>query len=357
MFPSLVRLFKMRCYGSSRTLRVISSLQFWISFLLVFLPLYLNFLIGEITKPIHFGINIAIDFTKYSISVLSAINILREYLLSKTEIVNIDFTKTLIQQLLVLLVDRYGWKGTCRVTLFIPKDSKRERIIVYDRISTGRGAGYDGDCFFTMGQGLPGIAWKNAWSGESTQDLIKALHFGNVPNNALKDKNDLRRFFREAFKITDEKIYDSLGPKKTEIKSYMAIGILGRLTELSCILVIDSEDENKFADFEQLQKAQRGTLREAVSIVGRGTASSGKKKSNDDVSNTKETGKQIATPKEAISKLNKIEELSGWPEIKNTMQEIGFLIHKEQSTNLTVTAEGFLFPLSWTLKQVREILK
>lgn len=358
MFPSLVRLFKMRCYGSSKALRFISSLHFGITLSLVFLPLYLNFFIGKIAKTPHAFIDIAITTMKYSISALSAINILREYLLSKTEIVASDYTKTLIRQLIVLLVDCYGWKGTCRATLFIPRDFKREKIVVYDRISTGKGPGYDGDCFFTMGQGLPGLAWKNAWSGEGgTSELVKALHFGNVPDNVLKDKNSLRRYFRDIFKINNDKIYESLGQKKTEIKSYMAVGILGRFTELSCILVVDSEDENKFTDFEQLQIAQKKTLNEAVSIGGSQTVCSEKKKNNGGQGSVKGDEKDIAASMDAISKLDKLNADAGWSNVKSTLKQVAFLFHREQSTDVRVNAEGFLFPLSWTLKQVREILK
>ncbi len=276
ILSSLTRLLKMQHYGRAKWLKIISLIQFYCLLILLFCPFYSDTLVNKISsilqierKEILPGFIFSISLV---ISVLSAISLTREHLLSKTQIVDIDFKKELIRQLFNLLIDNYGWKGTCRVTLFIPSN---DVIKIYDRIRSGRGVGgFSSRTFFRMGQGIPGRAWQNAWSGEELNQLIEALQIGNVPDSVLADKHELRKFFKEIFVVADDDIYDSLGPAKSTIRSYMAVGILGKNQELICILVIDSGEEGKFASFELLkdtiQKGGKISITETGLIIGEG---------------------------------------------------------------------------------------
>jgi hypothetical protein len=289
----------------------------------------------------------------YPIAILSALNLLREFMLSRTQIINFDIKRAQIRQLVNYLMDNYEWKGTCRTTLFMPS-VKKEKIIIYDRISAGKGIGHfdEGVCYFTMGQGVPGRAWENAWSGEDDRSLINSLQFANVPDLILKDKTELRNFFKEKCGITDDEIYASMGPKKQSIKSYMGMAVLGRYQDLICVLVIDSEEANKFTDFEQLQKVQSGKLtRETgLAIISNGEALD----DNLPIPLPSQLPPEISDLlSRSFKKLKETEP----EETKDVAKSVAFFSHMARSTiDPGIQAPAFIYPLKWVLKQIREII-
>jgi hypothetical protein len=169
MIPGIGRLIKMRHYGRFKALRAISSVQFYLTLVITFLPLYFHPIIDIISSAFSITIHphtiYALFIFSWPIAILSAINVCREYLLSNAEIVTVNYKKDIIRNLILLVMDTYEWSGCCRATLFTSENDKT-KIGIYDRISSGHSPGeYDRECFFRMGQGIPGKAWKHAWNG------------------------------------------------------------------------------------------------------------------------------------------------------------------------------------------------
>jgi hypothetical protein len=354
----------MQHYGKGRwVLKLLSTANFWISLCLLFSPWYFTYLFDLIASI--FGTTVpagsknivflAGRIVTGLIALQSAISLTREYFLSRSQIVRADFIKDLIRQLITLLMDAYKWKGSCRVTVFVPKwtsHGKKDKIEIYDRISYGRGpGGFDpGKVFFTPGQGIPGKAWSSAWAGDDEDSLLEALKIGNVTDDALKNKEALRKLFKEQFGITDDKIYEALGPQKSTIKSYMAVGILGRFQKLACLIAIDSEDPDKFVDFETLQRVKRGRLtkEEGLAIMGEGES----------------LEKDLPIPKGVEQQLNTLlpqilkktaKDPEEWEKAKEFVRKIGFVAHMVQSREITLHAPAFLFAFYWVLKQLRDV--
>lgn len=350
MIPGIGRLIKMRHYGRFKALRAISFVQFYLTLVITFLPLYFRPIVDIISSifsiTIHPHTIYSLYILSWTIAILSAINVFREYLLSDAEIVTVDYKRDIIRNLILLVMDTYHWSGSCRATLFVPEDDK---IIIYDRISSGHGPGeYDkGKCFFRMGQGIPGKAWKHAWNGNGFRSLLESMQFGNVSDKTLNNVENLRKFFKDQFNIVDNDIYDSLGRKKLKIRSYMAVGILGRLRDLSCVLVIDSEDEGTFADLEQIQMKQAGRMTQEAGVF---MAGEGDGPMPDDL--------PIPLPrkvKEAL--LPEIKKLGSgeWEDTKEVVKEWALVARMVRSSEPSIPLRQFLFSLHWMLKQVREI--
>jgi len=352
-------------------LKLLSKVNLWIDIFLLFLPFYFPRLFDLIVLLFQMNIHsdsrhvihLAGRIVGGLIAGRSAIGLVREFLLSKTQIVKADFTKDLIRELITLLMDQYGWKGSCRVSIFRPE---KERILIYDRITSGHGPGDFalGQAFFTMGKGIPGKAWKHAWSGDDFLSLIDALQIANIPGDAIRDKESLRKYFRDEFGIDDDKIFDSLGPKKMKIKCYMAIGILGRFQKLGCVLVIDSEDENQFVDFEQLKRVRSGRLTEerGLAIMGQG---------RQDHKGVEPNSQELAgggidlidlpfpIPK-GLEELwpqikKKFKDTGDWQKAKDIVKQITIFGHVAHSKEILVPAPAFLFALGWVMKQLRDI--
>lgn len=193
----LKKLFLLPQYGRAKFLKVISAINLWIALILLFSPLFLPYLFKwisihaeKIVKPETQKVIDELGFLfGLALLVQAGVNVIREYFLTKVQIVDIEFKKNLIRQIITLLMDVYGWKGTCRATVFIPVEGFK-CIKIYDRISAGYGpGGFDaGKCFFIKGQGIPGLAWNTAWSGEDQESLVRAIQVSNIPENLLTDK-------------------------------------------------------------------------------------------------------------------------------------------------------------------------
>jgi hypothetical protein len=359
MLSGLRDLLKMKHYLGTGLLRGISAIQFWISIVLVAFPLYGAWLLNILAKI--FGADSQLNqhaigyyLLIYGVPVLVSINLIREYCLSKNQIIGYDFKKELIRQLLDFLMDNYLWKGTCRATLFVidPKDKKK--ISIYERITAGEGPGnFDqGKCFFRKNQGLPGKAWANAWSGDNIEAIVNHIQFGNVPSEFLRDNRVTHtKFFKEKFGVVDEDIYESMGDNKFKIKSYMSIGILGEHQKLVAVLSIDSEEENKFTDFEQLPGAQKGaTLREE-----KGVTISTEGENLGDILNVEKLGKSF---ERLLPVLRKKFGEGTWEETSEVFKKVSLILHMFQSKEVGIVAHvaTFVFPLAWSLKQIRTIL-
>ena len=350
MMPGIGRLIKMRHYGRFKALRVISFVQFYLTLVLTFLPLFFGYIVDIISSTFSITLHPHTIYSLYilswTIAILSAINIIREYLLSNAEIVTVDYKRSIIRRLILLVMDTYGWSGSCRATLFVPRGDK---IVIYDRISSGHGPGeYDeGKCFFRMGQGIPGKAWKYAWNGNGFLSLLESMQFGNVPDQTLNNRESLRKFFKDQFSIADNDIYESLGKQKFKIRSYMAVGILGQFRDLSCILVIDSEDEGTFADLEQIQMKRAGRMTHETGVF---MAGEGDGPISDDFSlPLPEDVKKALRPK--VKRLDS----GDWKDTKETVKEWALVARMISSTEPNIPIRQFLFSLHWMLKQVREI--
>ncbi len=360
----IIRLLKMQHYGKGRwVLKILSTGNFWISFCLLFSPWYFPYLFDLVAFIL--GITVPADTKNIAfvagrivaglVALQSAISLIREFFLSRSQVVRADFIKDLIRQLITLLMDAYKWKGSCRVTVFIPKwttNGNKDKIEIYDRISYGRGPGgfYSGKAFFTPGQGIPGKAWSSAWAGDDEDSLLEALRIGNVPDDAFKNKETLRKLFKEQFGITDDNIYESLSPKKSAIKSYMAVGILGRFQKLACVLAVDSEDPNKFVDFETLQRVKRGKLtkEEGLAIMGEGESL------EKDLPIPKGIEQQFETLLPQVLKRT-TKDPGEWEKAKDFIRKVGFVAHMVQSKEITLHVPAFLFAMAWVLKQLRDI--
>jgi hypothetical protein len=359
----IVRLLRMQHYGKGRwVLKVLSTANFWISFCLLFSPFYFPYLFNLIAFIL--GITVPVDSKNIVfiagmivtglVAIQSAISLTREFFLSRSQIVKADFIKDIIRQLITLLMDAYKWKGTCRVTVFIPKwgsHGKTDKLVIYDRISYGRGPGdfQERKVFFTPGQGIPGKAWLSAWSGEDEETLIESLRIGNVLDDAFRNKETMRKFFKEQFDIADDNIYESLGPKKFNIKSYMSVGILGRFQKLACVLSVDSEDSNKFVDFETLQGVKRGKLtkEEGLAIIGDGESL----EKTDSI--PKDVEQKLALVPRILKKT--ISSQEEWEKTKEFLKRISFAAHMVQSQEISLHAPAFMFALGWVLKQLRDL--
>lgn len=118
MGKAFSKLIKFSHYRGFKGLRLISVIQLIISLCLIPLPLYfphfLN-LIVSFFQP-HAGktpdiyITILRYIVAYPIALLSGLNLLREFMLSRTEIIGFDIKRRQIIQLINFLMDNYEWK-------------------------------------------------------------------------------------------------------------------------------------------------------------------------------------------------------------------------------------------------------
>ncbi len=254
----------------------------------------------------------------------------------------------MIRQTISFLTDNYGWKGSCRCTFFVP-NQKSDRIEIYERIRSGRGPGgfKEGKCFFRMNQGIPGRAWANAWTGERDENLIKAIQIGIVPENVLKTKDDkeLKKFFKENFGIIDDDIYGSLSDDRFTIRSYMAIGIYGRQGTLIGILCIDSDDPEKFTDFEQLKQKQcGGTVEKRMGLAVY-------RERNVDCKIPNLVAQETSLQRDITKKIQE----AGLVGKKEAFKEIALMLRSIEFTKVQLHVPSFLFPLSWSMKQIRDM--
>ncbi len=369
MTSEISKLLTMEHYGKRRKwLKIISTLNFWIDIFLIGLPLYIPYLF--IAVAAIFGLTLPPDnkSTMYVlrligviIAVKGLIGILREGFLSNYRIVGADFTQEQIREKINLLMDMYGWRGDCRVTVFCPhgSDNKTKPILkMGERIWAGHGPSESNEsiAFFRKGQGIPGKAWNTAWSGEDPNALIDAIQIGNVPEQVLRRKDALRKFFEEKFGIVDDDIYEALGPKKLDIKSYMAVGILGRYQKLICVLAIDSPEENKFVDFEQLQRVGRGKLteEEGFAIMGKEEPSEEGEHAQPDAQSGKLPYPEIVEELAPVLR-KKMKDPGAWEKTKDLFKEITLIAHVAHSKEVRISAPGFIYALAWVLRQLRDV--
>ncbi len=355
MFTSILNLLRLKHYKKARLLKTLSGLQFYLTLLLIILPCLSDLIVRSLLNFYSIDVNL-LDATVFHsflmlfnifawlIAILSAINLFKEFYLSKSNIVGFEFKKELIKQLITFLMDHYEWRGTCRASLFIPYKNK---LKIYERISYGIGDSdfEEGKAFFRKGQGIPGKAWDTASSGTKVDEILNSIQIGNIPVAILKDEKATRRFFKENFGITDNDIYESLSSDKSKIQSYMAVGILGRYQKLIAVLSIDSQDPEKFTDFETLKSKRDGKLTQKLTIVGEGDPGQG------------------IFPRDVMTQLckllpdsrKKIEEASGWDEQKAAAKEVAFMALAARSIETRTHAPSFIYPLQWVLNQIKEI--
>jgi hypothetical protein len=164
---SIGRLLRMRHYGKKSTLlKILSLVDFWVAVLLTPAPVYFPYLVRVVAFPA--GVPIPPEFlsvvTSASrivalfLSINGILRILKEFSLSKHAVVGREYRRDSIRQLITLLMDEYGWKGTCRVTIFLPRqENGNQTLRIYDRICAGEGPSEDGieAPFFSKGQGIP----------------------------------------------------------------------------------------------------------------------------------------------------------------------------------------------------------
>jgi hypothetical protein len=359
MFTNILNFIRLKHYRHGRWLKITSAFQLILTIALIVLPFYVDNLLRIIASFKNFSIldypeelsetsYLTTAFFSWIIAVLSGINLIKEYLLSRTQIVGLDYKREIIKQLLTLLMDNYGWKGSCRATLFVPNPNS-EKIIIYERISAGIGpGGFTDKCFFRMNQGIPGKAWANSWAGDDGNEysgLIKSIEIGIVPKRILSGKEkDIRSFFREKFGIIDDDIYSSLGEKKRKIASYMAVGILGRYNSLVGVLTIDSEDPEVFTDFEQLKNNGTGTFKQESNLRIEGNG-------EDDWCSLPALSRQILD----LDIRKPVPVTQDWEDTKGKFKKFKVLLHASQAEEISIQAPGFLFPLGWVLKQTRDI--
>lgn len=159
----------------------------------------------------------------------------------------------------------------------------------------------------------------------------------------------MRKFFREKCNIVDNKIYESMGPKKFEIKSYMGVGVLGRFERLIFVLGIDSEEADKFVDFETLKQPKSAIL---TKEEGKITIEGGSEKISEDF--------PFPLPKilrELLQAPEKDQE-AGLEKRKDFVRMVKMAgVFSQVSHSIKVGTQGpaFLYPLSWSLKQIKEI--
>lgn len=358
MFTSFLNLIKLKHYKGAKSLKIFSGLQFYLTLILIFLPFFSEFIFKAVLKLYEVDVTkidpqifksaiVACNIFAWIIALLSAINLIKEYGLSKSNIVSLEFRKELIKQLITFLMDRYEWQGTCRASLFVPYQNK---LKIYERISWGIGASdfVEGKVFFRMGQGIPGKAWETASSGTDINEIIRSIQVGNIPSNILRDENATRRFFKENFKIADNDIYDSLGPNKRKIQSYMAVGILGRHQKLIAVLAIDSEEPEKFTDFETLKIRRDGKFTQELTFVGESNGNPA----------------PDFLPPEMLGQMRKllpdgrkkIKNADGWEKQKEAAKNVAVMaLAAHQSVEMKSHAPSFVYPIQWVLNQIKEI--
>ncbi len=183
--------------------------------------------------------------------------------------------KDILHTVMEFLGKFFQWKGGFRFTIFtLSQQDGVECIRCTHRIDYGSPAGIPSShlAYFTKGGGLPGKAWADAWDKERLEDLIDKIKIGNIPEKFLTDREKLKKYYKTTFDMTDE-IYDSLGDSKYEIKSYLAVGVVGLRNELSYVLSIDSTESGAFDEFQTAKDATKKNLTEITRIQGQAIAS------------------------------------------------------------------------------------
>lgn len=178
--------------------------------------------------------------------------------------------KDILHTVMEFLGKFFQWKGGFRFTIFtLSQQGGVECIRCTHRIDYGSPAGIPSShsAYFTKGGGLPGKAWADAWDKERLEDLIDKIKIGNIPEKFLTDREKLREYYKTTFDMTDE-IYDSLGDSKYEIKSYLAVGVVGLRNELSYVLSIDSTEPGAFDEFQTVKDATKKKLTGITRIRG-----------------------------------------------------------------------------------------
>ena len=179
-----------------------------------------------------------------------------------------SLVKDILHSLLAFLGKYFNFKGGFRFTIFtLSQKNGVECIKSVYRTSFGSKAGVSEDhtAYFTKGHGLPGKSWADAWDKENLEDLIDRIKLGNVPGSILDDNIKLKEYYKKKFDVTEE-IFNSLGDDKNQIKSYLAIGVVGQRNELSYVLSIDSIEEGVFDDFQTLKGIKDGKEPEITEI-------------------------------------------------------------------------------------------
>jgi hypothetical protein len=150
MGVDIIRLLKMGHYRGRNWLRIVSTADFWIAFILFLFPWYFpylaNFVMAVYQLKTTPEVKDVIYYTGRLVSIpiilQSILRLLREFWLSRYQIVGRDYMREAIRQSVTFLMDQYGWQGSCRVTVLVPTESGAKgnpRLRIYDRISAGLG--------------------------------------------------------------------------------------------------------------------------------------------------------------------------------------------------------------------------
>lgn len=285
----------------------------------------------------------------------------KEYYLAKNKIREFTIKREFIRKILTLLIRAYDWKAICRVTLFVPRGYENKsgatehRIVAFERISGGRPSGFDREspCFFRRSQGIPGKAWGKSWDGNNPDQLIRCFAFGTVPSDVINQRRDkVKDFFRTKFDVSDDDIFDSLSDDKYKIRSYMAVGILNEDQSLAAIIGIDSENENQFAEFEQLQHLADKPMQEVSRKLSLMFTSDG------------ETPKflrvlsEIADLSKEAKELGREFEKGDYDKAQQFIKTAGIqVMASEIARNVRPNISSALIPFDWALKTIKETLK
>lgn len=263
-----------------------------------------------------------------------------------------------VQLLLVLLNEVFEWSAKCRVTVFGPtKNSDNEHCITpIERIGAGVTPGIDNErVFFRIGEGIPGKAWKDTWSGNDPNDILRAFYFGRVPKELLnKEKEDvLRGFYKEKFNVSGEQ-FEVLSSEKYQITSYMAVGILNQNKSLSVVLVFDTDDETLFHDYKELSGISKKDTIKQTSLMVR-TENGGAPK---DVVNMADSVLDQIPPeiKEMFTSFLKKPREKGHELLKEANSAMAILSSVRKMSIPTPDLKSALLPFTWVLRTIRLLL-
>lgn len=232
--------------------------------LIIFVIPFISFIFNEALRN---KINASVDggvYLKFSLALTMVLNI---YLLFQNYLLQNDKSKdnAIIKQIkmyLELLCKFYGWKSGYRVTLFLPTKTKagQQCLKAIDRIAYGHDPGLDNSdrLIFGRNQGMPGLAWENAWDGEHYKDLIDVIQVKHLDDKLL-NYNDLEVYFKREFNI-DESLFNQLSEEKLKIRSYLSIGIIGMHSKIAAVIVVDSTSPDAFRDFEMMKIFNEGKI-------------------------------------------------------------------------------------------------
>lgn len=295
------------------------------------------------------------------VSILGGTCLAREYFLVSCNIDGEEKRKT-IRITLAMLNHMYEWQGKCRITMFIACKShgKKLQLVPYERTGGGAPPGVAGSTItFNKNEGVPGKAWGLAWNGNNVNQMTDCFVFGDVPSDLLGDREQLREYYKKEFDL-DSATFDKLSDEKLQIASYMSIGILNHDMSLAAVLVIDSDEPNKFYDFKRMENVSKPFMldKSNISLSITQINTNGNNPEHPELTMPLEIPlegffKEILNPasKDAL----KLPQGKS-DQLPSQIKKINRLRAVHQTSELSpANIQSALLPLEWTLKTLREM--